>query len=147
MSKTFTLSEAQTLIPVLESLVHRARSAAIRASTLDTQMQELSQRIFLSGGLHVDVPKAARRRAEREKAMQEARDTVEEIEEIGASIADLDEGRLELPAMAEGRIVLLCWTMGDAEIVQWRESEEGSPLRRMGDGPFGPSGRERERPN
>ncbi len=137
MSKNFTLGEAQILIPVLEALVHRAREAAVRASVLDVHMQELTQRIFLSGGLHVDVPAAARRRAEREKAMQEARDTVEEIEEIGASVADLEDGRLEFPCLAEGRTVLLCWTMGETEITHWREPEEGSPQHPIEDGPFG----------
>ena len=39
-------------------------------------MQQLSHRIFLSGGMHVDVSAAARRRAEREKAVQEAKDTL-----------------------------------------------------------------------
>lgn len=142
MAKTFTLGEAQVLLPVLESLVRRARDAAVRASTLDVRMQELTQRIFLSGGMRVDVASAARQRAEREKAMQQARDSVEEIEEIGADVADLEEGRLEFPCLAGDRVVLLCWTMGETEIASWREAEEGSPVQRVADGPFG-----RERPN
>lgn len=137
MSKTFTLGEAQTLVPVLEALVHRAREAALRASTFDLQMQELTQRIFLSGGLHVDVAAAARRRAEREKAMQQAKDTITEIEEIGGAVADLEDGKLELPAMFDGRIVLLCWTIGESQIGHWRETEEGSRVRELTDGLFG----------
>ena len=98
-------------------------------------MQELSQRIFLSGGMHVDVAAAARRRAEREKAVQEAKSTIEEIEEIGARVGDLEEGRLEFPYLLDGREVLLCWTLGeDEEIRQWREDEEDSPLRSISDG-------------
>jgi hypothetical protein len=137
LSKTFTLGEAQTLVPVLEALVHRAREAALRASTFDLQMQELTQRIFLSGGLHVDVAAAARRRAEREKAMQQAKDTITEIEEIGGAVADLEDGKLELPAMFDGRIVLLCWTIGESQIGHWRETEEGSRVRELTDGLFG----------
>jgi hypothetical protein len=146
MSKNFTLGEAQILVPVLESLVRHARDAALRASVLDVHMQELTQKIFLSGGLRVDVASAARRRAEREKAMQEARASVEEIEEIGAAVADLEEGRLEFPCVADGRTVLLCWTMGEPEIVAWREAEDGSPRRRLAEGPFGRDGG-RDRPN
>ena len=146
MSKNFTLGEAQILVPVLDSLVRRARDAALRASVIDVRMQELTQKIFLSGGLRVDIAAAARRRAERDKAMQEARASVEEIEEIGADVADLEEGRLEFPCLAEGRMVLLCWTMGEPEIVSWREAEEGSPRRRLADGPFGRDGA-RDRPN
>ena len=83
MSKTFTLGEAQTLLPVVEALVRRAQTAGLRAGEIEMEMQALSQRIFLSGGMHVDVTVAARRRAEREKAVQEAKDTLAEIEEIG----------------------------------------------------------------
>jgi hypothetical protein len=73
VSKIFTLSEAQTLLPVLESLLLRAQTAGLRAAELEGEMQALSQRIFLAGGMRVDVAKAARRRAEREKALEEAK--------------------------------------------------------------------------
>jgi len=65
LSKTFTLGEAQTLLPVLESLLQRARASALRGAELQLEMQQLSQRIFLSGGMHVDVAAAARRRGAR----------------------------------------------------------------------------------
>ena len=137
MAKTFTLEEARTLLPVLGSLLRRAREAAVRAGGFEAEMQELSQRIFLSGGMHVDVPAAARRRAERDKAVQEARSTIEEIEEIGAQVGDMEAGRLEFPYLLDGREVLLCWSLGDDdEITQWREDEEDSPLRSVNDGAF-----------
>jgi hypothetical protein len=145
LGKTFTFDEATTLLPVLGALLKRAREAAVRAHEFGAEMQALSQRIFLSGGMHVDVSAAARRRAEREKAMQEARSSIEEIEEIGARVGELDEGRLEFPYLLDGREVLLCWTLGEEEeIRQWREDEEGSPLRSVSDGVFR---RDRERPN
>jgi hypothetical protein len=137
LSKVFTLGEAQTLVPVLGALVRRAREEAVRANELDNEMQELSQRIFLSGGLHVDVAAAARRRAEKDKAVQSAKSTIEEIEEIGASISDLSEGALEVPSSLEGRPVLLCWSMGETEITHWREPEDESSVRREVDGRFG----------
>lgn len=135
MAKTFTLDEARTLLPVLGALLRRAREAALRASRIEGEMQDLSQRIFLSGGMHVNVTAAARRRAEREKAVQEARSTIEEIEEIGARVGDVEQGRLEFPYLLDGREVLLCWTLGEEEeIRQWREDEDDSPLRSVSDG-------------
>ena len=137
MAKTFTLDEARTLLPVLGALMRRAREAALRAGGFEAEMQALSQRIFLSGGMHVDVAAAARRRAERDKGVQEARSTVDEIEEIGARVGDMEQGRLEFPYLLDGREVLLCWTLGDEEeIRQWREDEEDSPLRSVTDGVF-----------
>jgi len=137
LAKTFTLDEARTLLPVLGALMRRAREAALRAGGFEAEMQALSQRIFLSGGMHVDVAAAARRRAERDKGVQEARSTVDEIEEIGARVGDMEQGRLEFPYLLDGREVLLCWTLGDEEeIRQWREDEEDSPLRSVTDGVF-----------
>ncbi len=144
MSKLFTLDEAQTLLPVLEALLLKAREAALKANSLDEEMQELSQRIFLSGGMHVDVTAAARRRAERDKSVQDARSTIEEIQEIGAQVSDLGEGTLEFPAQAEGRTVFLCWTLGETEIEFWRETKDGSPKLPLSQGPFR---RERDRLN
>ena len=143
MGKTFTLDEARTLLPVLGALLRRAREAALRAGRFEAEMQALSQRIFLSGGMHVDVTAAARRRAERDKGVQEARSTIEEIEEIGARVGDMEAGRLEFPHLLDGREVLLCWTLGeDEEIRQWREDEEDSPVRSLSEGDF-----RRDRPN
>lgn len=135
LRKTFTLEEARTVLPVLEALLKRAREAAVRAGEIEGEMQALSQRIFLSGGLHVDVAAAARRRAEREKAVGEARTTIEEIEEIGAGVGDLGSGRLEFPYVLEGREVLLCWSLGEGEEIRWwREDEEGSDLQEIAEG-------------
>lgn len=131
------MDEARTLLPVLSALLRRAKDAALRASGFEAEMQALSQRIFLSGGMHVDVPAAARRRAERDKAIAGAQSSIQEIEEIGARIGDVEEGRLEFPYLLDGREVLLCWNVGeDEEIRQWREDEENSPLRSVTDGVF-----------
>ncbi len=143
MSKTFTLSEAQTLLPVLESLLKRAQAAGTRAAQLGFEMQELSQRIFLSGGMHVNVARAARRRVEREKALKEATDTVAEIDEIGVQVKDLEQGLLDFPCVMDGRTVLLCWKLGEKEIGFWHTPEDGFAGRKPLDGRLGKTEKER----
>jgi len=134
LSKTFTLHEAQTLLPVLEALLRRAQAAGERARELEMEMQELSQRIFMSGGMHVNVALAAKRRADREKALQEARDTLAEMDEIGVQVKDLEKGLLDFPAVMDGRDVLLCWKLGEKEIGYWHTPEDGFAGRRPLDG-------------
>jgi hypothetical protein len=143
LSKTFTLSEAQTLLPVVESLLRRAQTAGTRASEIEMEMQQLSQRIFLSGGMHVDVTVAARRRAELDKSMQEAKDTLVEIEEIGVQLKDLEQGLLDFPCVIEGTTVLLCWKLGEKEIGYWHAPEDGFAGRKPLDARFGRPERER----
>ena len=143
MSKTFTLSEAQTLLPVLEALLRKAQAAGSRAGELESEMQQLTQRIFLSGGMHVNVVQAARRRAEREKTLQEARDTLLEIDEIGVQVKDLEKGLLDFPCVVDGQTVLLCWKLGEKEIGFWHTTEDGFAGRKPLDARFGKTQRER----
>jgi hypothetical protein len=145
LSKTFTLAEAQTLLPVVEALLIRAQASATRSEELEMEMQQLVQRIFLTGGMHVDISAAARRRAERDKAVQEAKDSLAEIDSIGVQVKDLEQGLLDFPSLMDGKLVLLCWKLGEPAITHWHTEEEGFAGRKPLDSRFGKN--ERERPN
>jgi hypothetical protein len=86
---------------------------------------------------------AAKRRAEREKATQEARDTLAEIDEIGVQVKDLAQGLLDFPCVMEGQTVLLCWKLGEKEIGFWHTEEDGFAGRKPLDARFGKTERER----
>lgn len=143
MSKTFTLSEAQTLLPVVEALVRRAQVAAEQAGEMEQEMQALSQRIFLAGGMHVNVAAAAKRRARRERALEEAKATLAEIDEIGVQVKDLHQGLLDFPSTLDGQVVLLCWKLGEKEIGYWHTPEDGFAGRKPLDARFGKTEKER----
>ncbi|HEU4636526.1 MAG TPA: DUF2203 domain-containing protein [Edaphobacter sp.] len=145
MSKTFTLAEAQTLLPVLESLLKKAQQSGTKAAELEVEFERLRQRIFLSGGTHIDVASTARRRAERDKALQETQDTLNEIDEIGVKVKDLEKGLLDFPSTMEGKTILLCWKLGEKEIGYWHSEEEGFAGRKPIDARFGRT--ERQKPN
>ena len=123
--RTFTLDEAQSLLPVLESLLRTAISGKKLMEDVDAEMQALGHRIFLNGGTHVDVVAVARRKAERVKAEQRAKDAIAEIDSIGVQVKDLDIGLLDFPCAVEGRVVLLCWKMGEPCITHWHSTDEG----------------------
>lgn len=129
--RTFTLDEAQSLLPVLESLLRTAIDAKKVMEEVDGEMQALSQRIFLNGGTHVDVVATARRKTQRAKAEQNAKDALSEIGSIGVQVKDLDVGLLDFPCEVDGRIVLLCWKMGEASITHWHGTEEGFAGRKL----------------
>ena len=129
--RTFTLDEAQSLLPVLESLLRTAIDAKKVMEEVDGEMQALSQRIFLNGGTHVDVVATARRKGQRAKAEQRAKDALSEIDSIGVQVKDLDIGLLDFPCEVDGRIVLLCWKMGEPSITHWHGTEEGFAGRKL----------------
>ena len=51
--RTFTLEEAQTLVPVLESLLRSAMEGKKLIQEVEAELQETNSRIFLSGGSNV----------------------------------------------------------------------------------------------
>ena len=104
--KTFTLDEAQSLLPVLESLLKRAIEGKTIAEEKEAKLHELRQRIFLSGGMHVNVIAVARQRAEIDKFVQQAKDAVAEIDSIGVQVKDLETGLLDFPCMVNSEIVV-----------------------------------------
>jgi hypothetical protein len=128
--RTFTLDEAKSLLPVLESLLRSAIAGKKVIEEFEAEQQELNHRIFLNGGTHVDVVPLARRKAERVKAEQRAKDAIAEIDSIGVQVKDLDIGLLDFPCEVEGEIILLCWKLGETSITHWHGTQEGFAGRR-----------------
>src|SRR5262249_45292065 len=144
--KTFTLDEATTLLPVLQALLKRAMEGKRLIEDVEKEQQDLRHRILLSGGLLVDVAAVARRRAERDKATQDIKDAIAEIDAIGVQVKDLDIGLLDFPCAVDGEIVLLCWKYGEERIEFWHGLEEGFRGRKPIDARIR-RGKKKEKPN
>src|SRR6202167_3840708 len=129
--RTFTLEEAQSLLPVLESLLRAAISGKQLIEEVEAEMQALQHRIFINGGTRVDIVPVARRKAERAKAEQRAKDAIAEIDSIGVQVKDLDIGLLDFPCEVDDRVVLLCWKSGEKSITHWHGTEEGFAGRKL----------------
>jgi hypothetical protein len=123
--RTFTLDEAQSLLPVLESLLRTSIAAKKVMEEVDAEQQALHHRIFLNGGMYLDVVSLARRKGERIKAEQRAKDALAEIDSIGVQVKDLDLGLLDFPCEVEDQIILLCWKLGEKSITHWHGTQEG----------------------
>jgi hypothetical protein len=134
--KTFTLDEAQSLLPVLESLLKRAMEGRRAAQLVESELNELPQRIYLSGGMRVNSANVARQRAEVEEHLKQAEESVAEIDAIGVQVKDLDSGLLDFPCRIDGEVVLLCWRMGERAIEHWHTVEAGFQGRKLVDERF-----------
>jgi hypothetical protein len=145
--KTFTLDEAQSLLPVLESLLKRAIDGKRSAEQADSDISELAQRIYLAGGMRVDVGKVAKLRAEAETQLQRVRESVAEMDSIGVQVKDLDAGLLDFPCRVDDEVVLLCWRMGETSIEHWHTVESGFKGRQPVDERFRRRSNSTKRPN
>jgi len=143
MSRTFTLDEAQMLLPVLESLLKQGIQAKKLIEEVDAEVQETAHRIFLNGGTMVNVVHLAGRKAAREKAIQRIKDAVAEIDATGVQVKDLDVGLLDFPCKVEGEIVLLCWKLGETKIGFWHDTTSGFAGRKPIDERIANAGKKR----
>ena len=134
--KTFTLDEAQSLLPVLESLLKRAVEGRRSAETVESSLNGLAQQIYLSGGMRVNSANVARQRAEMEEHLKQVRESIAEIDAIGVQVKDLDSGLLDFPCRVDDEVVLLCWRMGELAIEHWHTVEGGFQSRQPVDERF-----------
>jgi len=125
MSRTFTLDEAQDLLPVLEGLLRTSIEGKKLIESVDAELQAVMQRVFLKGGMSLNVVHLARRKSEREKAIQRTKDAMDEIDAMGVQVKDLDIGLLDFPCEVDSEVILLCWRLGEKAIAHWHGVSEG----------------------
>ncbi len=145
--RTFTLDEAQSLLPVLEALLKRAIESKQAADAVEAQLAAIAQRIYVAGGMHVDLGRVTSLRAEVENNTQRVRETVAEIDAIGVQVKDLDSGLLDFPCRLEDEVVLLCWRMGETSIDHWHTMDAGFKGRQPVDERFRRRSNSSNRPN
>ena len=123
--KTFTFEEAQSLLPVLESLLKRAIDGKRAADEIEGELSDLGRRIYVSGGMKVDVAEVGKQRAEMEARLELVRESLSEIDSIGVQVKDIESGLLDFPCRMDDQVVLLCWRMGEPGIEHWHTVEAG----------------------
>jgi hypothetical protein len=136
MPKRFTLAEAQTLIPRVDRLL---RDAIARKATYDETEREIhsfQERVMMMGGVAVDRDRALGARSRRDEAAAQLRSAIEEVQEIGCLIKDLDSGLIDFPTTYHGNEVYLCWKLGESRIEYWHGVDEGFRGRKRIDQEF-----------
>lgn len=131
----------------MESLLKRAIESKGLAQDVETKLAELGRRIYLSGGMRVNVAEAGKMRTEMEAHLKRVRESIAEIDAIGVQVKDVDSGLLDFPCRLEDQVVLLCWRMGEAAIAHWHTLEDGFKGRRPLDDRFRRRSNSTNRPN
>ena len=145
--RTFTLEEAQSLLPVLASLIKRAMEDKRSAQTAESDLSEVARRIYFAGGMRVNTADVARQRAEMESHLNRVRESLAEIDAIGVQVKDLESGLLDFPCRVDDEVVLLCWRMGEPAIEHWHTIEAGFQGRQPVDERFRRRAASGDRPN
>ena len=136
MSKRFTLAEAESLIPNVDRLLRQAVELKSGYANAARKMDSFQERIALMGGVIVDRGKVQEARDRRDDAAASLRSLIEQVQELGCLIKDLDIGLVDFPTTFRGREVYLCWKLGEPSIAYWHGVDEGFAGRKAIDQDF-----------
>ena len=136
MAKRFTLAEAQSLIPSVDPLLREAIRLKADYGQAEREMEAITQRIVMMGGMVVDRGPVLEARNRRDEAARKLKESIQEVEDLGCTIKDLDIGLIDFLTLFHGREVCLCWKLGEAAITHWHGTEEGFAGRKPIDQEF-----------
>src|SRR5581483_11883040 len=89
------------------------------------EMKRFQERLMMAGGVVVDRERALGIRRRSDSAGERLKAALEEVQEIGCLIKDLDIGLIDFPTTYRGVEVYLCWKLGEDGIEYWHGVEEG----------------------
>jgi hypothetical protein len=136
MPKRFTLAEAQRLIPQVDQLLREAVTVKSEFDEAEAAIQSFSERVMLMGGLAVDRGVALESRNRRDSAAARLKAAIEQVQEFGCVVKDLDSGLIDFPTLFRGVEVYMCWKLGETDIEYWHGVDEGFRGRKAIDQDF-----------
>jgi len=136
MSRRFTLAEAQRLIPRIDRLLREAIAFKASYDEAEKEIQSFQERVMMMGGIAVDRERAVESRTRRDGAAAQLRNAIEQVQEAGCLIKDLDIGLIDFPTTYRGVEVYLCWKLGEEGIEYWHGVDEGFRGRKKIDQDF-----------
>jgi hypothetical protein len=128
-SRTFTPEEANEALAEVRPLAERMVAARQELALAQHRQGELVAVIAGNGG-GVDTAELAQAAKEVEQLAGEIVAAVQEIQDLGAVVKDVDSGLVDFPAVHRGQDVLLCWRVGEDEVGHWHDLESGFAGRR-----------------
>lgn len=115
--KTFTLEEANALIPRLNRLLTDLIDARDKLAAMGDKIQSLLQHVDGNGGSkHGNMYVV-------QLEIFNAR--LSALQDIGCELKDLDQGLVDFPSYRDGRLVYLCWKRGEDRIRFWHDLDAG----------------------
>src|ERR1700678_420740 len=116
MPRFFTLAQAEELLPQVESAIREAITLKAEYDQAEAEWQSVSERLIVTGGMHVDRPRLLQQKSRRESAALGVQDSIQRVHEFGCVVKDLDIGLIDFPTRFNGQEVCLCWKLGESGI-------------------------------
>lgn len=130
--RTFTLEEANQLIPTVSRMIEKSIFLSERIKSLTNDIENLVAiwgKDVLEKG-HMDNAYYFSKVTEREECYQQILRTVGEVQSLGCVVKDIESGLIDFYFDNKGEIVCLCWKYGEHRISHWHPLDGGFKSRR-----------------
>jgi hypothetical protein len=132
----FTLLEAESLLPQVERLVRTLIKLKKEYETADAELSHINQRIALTGGMSLPRDEVQQIRTHKDTSVNGMKAAVENIQEMGCQLKDIETGLVDFPTLYRGEEVYLCWKLGESSIGFWHHVKDGFRGRQPIDSEF-----------
>ena len=122
--KLFSPDEANRSIPRLEIIM---RDLQLMANYIRVRINELA--VDDPDLLNHSLPEIVERYPDLDAPSTQMAEAVEQIEEIGCLLKDIDQGLVDFPFDNGQEVVFLCWQFGEQSVIAWHPIDDGFAQR------------------
>ena len=126
MARYFAIDEANARLADVQPLLEQLKADRNRVAELQPQIERAQK----SNGSAEHAEQLASMERDQRHAVRRMQDAVNQIDEWGITLRDINTGLIDFPALASGRPIWLCWRLGEgAAINWWHETSKGFESR------------------
>ena len=78
-----------------------------------------------------EVPEGRQKTDQLDYIVKDLMAKIQELEDLGVKLRDIDTGLLDFPAKKFGELVYLCWKYGESSVEFWHTQNEGFASRKQ----------------
>lgn len=129
----FTLEEAESALPKVKRLLAKLHTLKAQVNFLAEEKEspvQLTEPFTEDEIYRFAFAQEIKLNRELHKHTYEFFRILDQLNELGCEVRDLDEGLVDFPYKMNGREVCLCWKEGESKILHWHELDDGYPGRK-----------------
>jgi hypothetical protein len=126
--RTYSVAEANALLPQVRSLVRQILAARARLLALQPELWPAVERAVFNGG-----SKAVSDATRHILLIQQA---LSALQQSNVLVKDINTGLVDFPALRNGQLVYLCWQYDEPSVQFWHDVDSGFAGRQRIDETF-----------
>lgn len=136
MPRFFTLTQVRDVLPRVNRLVQQGIESKNQYQSAEQWTDQFLRRVIMQGGILADRGPFIRNRDAQQRSGARLKSSIEDLQNMGVLVKDLDTGLVDFPTLLRGDEVYVCWQLGEDDVTFWHGVNEGFGGRKAIDKDF-----------